>query len=82
MGHVDVAMSHDWPTSVPYYGNKEELLKSKPHFHDDVSMLICECVWVCVYMYVFVCTRACVCAYVRVYVHVCVCVRTLHNQIR
>ena len=68
MDHVDIAMSHDWPTSVPYYGNKEELLKSKPHFHDDVSMLICECVCV----YVRVCMCVCVCACVCVCVCVCV----------
>ena len=48
MGHVDVAMSHDWPTTVCYHGNIDELLKLKPHFREDVS--ICECVCMCACM--------------------------------
>ena len=51
MGHVDVAMSHDWPTTVCYHGNIDELLKLKPHFREAVS--ICECV--CMYVRVCVC---------------------------
>ena len=38
MDHVDIAMSHDWPTNVPYYGNKEEILKLKPYVYDHVSI--------------------------------------------
>ena len=40
MGRVDIAMSHDWPKGIYYHGNTEELLKLKPHFHEDVSSCV------------------------------------------
>lgn len=38
MGHVDIAVSHDWPRGIYYHGNTEELLRSKPFFRDEVIM--------------------------------------------
>ncbi|GIY70254.1 lariat debranching enzyme [Caerostris darwini] len=34
---VDICLSHDWPTSVYNYGNKEELLRYKPFFRDEME---------------------------------------------
>ncbi|EDW76710.1 uncharacterized protein Dwil_GK19869 [Drosophila willistoni] len=36
-GKVDIFMSHDWPTGIYEYGNKEHLLKRKPFFADDME---------------------------------------------
>ncbi|XP_063692413.1 uncharacterized protein LOC134824434 isoform X2 [Bolinopsis microptera] len=33
---VDVFLSHDWPLGVYEYGNKEQLLRAKPFFEEDV----------------------------------------------
>lgn len=33
---IDMFLSHDWPAKIYDYGNKEQLLKFKPHFRDDV----------------------------------------------
>lgn len=29
---IDIFLSHDWPTNVTDYGNKEQLIRFKPHF--------------------------------------------------
>ncbi|CDJ56221.1 serine/threonine protein phosphatase, putative [Eimeria maxima] len=34
---VDIMLSHDWPEGVYNYGNKEELIKKKPAFIDDIN---------------------------------------------
>ncbi|GJJ14916.1 hypothetical protein Clacol_009186 [Clathrus columnatus] len=33
--HLDVFLSHDWPTSIENYGNKAELFRRKPHFKSE-----------------------------------------------
>ncbi|GFT86236.1 lariat debranching enzyme [Nephila pilipes] len=33
---IDVCLSHDWPTGVYHYGNKEELLRYKPFFREEI----------------------------------------------
>ncbi|XP_044761104.1 lariat debranching enzyme [Coccinella septempunctata] len=35
---IDIFLSHDWPTNVTDYGNKEQLIRFKPHFKDDIEM--------------------------------------------
>ncbi|GBM96112.1 Lariat debranching enzyme [Araneus ventricosus] len=34
---VDICLSHDWPTGVYHYGNKEELLRWKPFFREEMK---------------------------------------------
>ncbi|KAL3278776.1 hypothetical protein HHI36_016302 [Cryptolaemus montrouzieri] len=34
---IDIFLSHDWPTHVTDYGNKEQLIRFKPHFKDDIA---------------------------------------------
>ncbi|XP_055946519.1 lariat debranching enzyme-like [Argiope bruennichi] len=34
---VDICLSHDWPTGVYNYGNKEELLRWKPFFREEMK---------------------------------------------
>lgn len=34
---VHVMLSHDWPEGITDYGNKEELLRRKPFFRDDIE---------------------------------------------
>ncbi|XP_053326904.1 lariat debranching enzyme [Spea bombifrons] len=34
---IDVFMSHDWPRSIYYYGNKKQLLKKKDFFQKEVE---------------------------------------------
>jgi hypothetical protein len=34
---VDIMLSHDWPSQIWEYGNKERLLKIKPYFRDDIT---------------------------------------------
>ena len=33
---VDIFLSHDWPSQIWEYGNKERLLKIKPYFREDM----------------------------------------------
>lgn len=33
---IDVMMSHDWPSNVYYYGDADELIRSKPRFGDQI----------------------------------------------
>ncbi|GFT27568.1 lariat debranching enzyme [Trichonephila clavipes] len=33
---IDICLSHDWPTGVYHYGNKEELLRYKPFFREEM----------------------------------------------
>ncbi|XP_071493335.1 lariat debranching enzyme A-like [Diadema antillarum] len=33
---IDIMMSHDWPRGIYYHGNKEELLRKKRHFKEEV----------------------------------------------
>lgn len=37
---LDIFLSHDWPTGITNFGNVDELLKIKPFFGPDVSLLI------------------------------------------
>ena len=34
---VDIMLSHDWPEGIYEYGDKEMLLRCKPHFRSDVQ---------------------------------------------
>ena len=34
--NVDIFMSHDWPSGVWEYGDKQRLLRSKPYFQEDM----------------------------------------------
>lgn len=34
---IDVVITHDWPARIYDYGNKEQLLRFKPHFRSDVE---------------------------------------------
>ncbi|KAL8273922.1 hypothetical protein Esti_002245 [Eimeria stiedai] len=34
---VDIMLSHDWPEGIYNFGDKEVLLRSKPHFREDVQ---------------------------------------------
>lgn len=34
---IDIFVSHDWPTGVYNFGNKDDLLRQKPFFKDEVS---------------------------------------------
>lgn len=34
---MDIMLSHDWPTDVVYYGDTEELLRTKPFFKKDIE---------------------------------------------
>ncbi|KAK9878869.1 hypothetical protein WA026_003699 [Henosepilachna vigintioctopunctata] len=34
---IDIMLSHDWPTNVTDYGNKEQLIRFKPHFKEDIE---------------------------------------------
>ncbi|XP_030371889.1 lariat debranching enzyme [Scaptodrosophila lebanonensis] len=36
-GKIDIFMSHDWPRGIWDYGNKEQLIKFKPYFKDDME---------------------------------------------
>ena len=36
---LDVFVSHDWPQSIYHYGNTQKLLKIKPYFRDEVSLI-------------------------------------------
>jgi lariat debranching enzyme len=33
----DIFLSHDWPTGIWDYGDRDQLLKTKPFFHDDIK---------------------------------------------
>ncbi|XP_020257866.1 lariat debranching enzyme isoform X2 [Asparagus officinalis] len=33
---IDIFMSHDWPLGITEYGNWEKLIRSKPHFKEEV----------------------------------------------
>jgi hypothetical protein len=35
--NIDIFVSHDWPTHIAHYGNKDSLLKCKPWFRDEVE---------------------------------------------
>ena len=34
---IDIMMSHDWPRGIYHYGNKEQLLREKTFFKDEVD---------------------------------------------
>ncbi|KAK1299848.1 Lariat debranching enzyme [Acorus calamus] len=34
---IDIFISHDWPLAITEYGNKEELVRQKPYFRDEIS---------------------------------------------
>uniref|UniRef100_A0A336LVS1 CSON005839 protein n=1 Tax=Culicoides sonorensis TaxID=179676 RepID=A0A336LVS1_CULSO len=34
---IDICLSHDWPRGVTEYGNKNQLLRFKPFFRDDIE---------------------------------------------
>jgi lariat debranching enzyme len=36
-GSMDVMLSHDWPEQIWEYGNKEQLLRFKPYFREDME---------------------------------------------
>mmetsp|Transcript_15811 Transcript_15811/g.23789 ORF Transcript_15811/g.23789 Transcript_15811/m.23789 type:complete len:517 (+) Transcript_15811:84-1634(+) len=36
-GRVDIFLSHDWPTDIWEYGDKERLLQRKPYFRDEMD---------------------------------------------
>lgn len=36
-GPFDIMLSHDWPHSIWEFGNKEQLLRFKPYFRDDIE---------------------------------------------
>ncbi|KAH8380598.1 hypothetical protein KR009_011616 [Drosophila setifemur] len=36
-GKIDIFLSHDWPTGIYEYGNKEMLLRKKPYFAEDME---------------------------------------------
>jgi len=36
----DIFVSHDWPVGIEQYGNTAQLLRAKPFFQDEVSLLI------------------------------------------
>ena len=46
-GHVDIALSHDWPQGIYHYGNKQQLVRFKPHFEEQVTWY---CLWVWSYL--------------------------------
>lgn len=35
---VDIMISHDWPTGIPFYGNYNNLIRRKEFFKQDVSL--------------------------------------------
>ena len=37
MERIDLFVSHDWPTGITSYGDREGLLKQKPYFKDDIE---------------------------------------------
>uniref|UniRef100_A0A1Q3EYY6 Putative rna lariat debranching enzyme n=1 Tax=Culex tarsalis TaxID=7177 RepID=A0A1Q3EYY6_CULTA len=34
---VDILLSHDWPRGITDFGNKNQLLRFKPHFREDIE---------------------------------------------
>lgn len=38
-GNVDIGLSHDWPLGIYHHGNKAQLLRKKPYFAEEVSVL-------------------------------------------
>jgi lariat debranching enzyme len=44
---IDVFMSHDWPAGVTAYGQVKELIRTKPHFREQIEAkkLGCETYW-------------------------------------
>lgn len=36
-GQLDIMLSHDWPEQIWEYGNKEQLLRFKPYFREDIE---------------------------------------------
>lgn len=36
-GPFDIMLSHDWPSSIWDFGNKEQLLRFKPYFREDIE---------------------------------------------
>lgn len=36
-GEIDAFLSHDWPTGIWDYGDREQLLAKKPFFRDEIS---------------------------------------------
>jgi lariat debranching enzyme len=36
-GNIDVFLSHDWPTSIWDYGDKQRLLQTKPYFREEMA---------------------------------------------
>lgn len=36
-GNIDVFLSHDWPTSIWEYGDKQRLLQTKPYFREEMA---------------------------------------------
>lgn len=36
-GSFDILLSHDWPQQIWEYGNKEQLLRFKPYFREDIE---------------------------------------------
>jgi lariat debranching enzyme len=36
-GPIDIMLSHDWPEQIWEYGNKEQLLRFKPYFREDME---------------------------------------------
>ncbi|VDL64195.1 unnamed protein product [Nippostrongylus brasiliensis] len=34
---IDIMITHDWPAGIVEYGNKDQLLRVKPFFHDDIQ---------------------------------------------
>ena len=35
-GDIDIMMSHDWPRGIYHHGNKEDLIRRKNHFRDEI----------------------------------------------
>ncbi|XP_046492436.1 lariat debranching enzyme isoform X1 [Neodiprion pinetum] len=35
--HIDIFLSHDWPSGITKYGNEAVLLRNKPYFREDIA---------------------------------------------
>lgn len=35
--HVDIMLSHDWPSNITKHGNEAQLLRYKPFFSNDIA---------------------------------------------